>query len=81
MDKKIIKSSMIVTKNIMNDSVCKFKDENDRDCMVTVGRYGSLIVGSVPEDWKKGGMMRLSIKQVRELLPILEKFVNTGDII
>jgi hypothetical protein len=47
-----------------------FKDEN----------MGEYLETKLPENWRVYSKMHLSREQVAELLPILQKFVDTGDL-
>ena len=41
---------------------------------------GKCLVTEIPENWMVNSRMHLSREQVAELLPILQKFVETGDL-
>jgi hypothetical protein len=53
---------------IDNPKLTVFKDE-------TMGQY---LETTLPKNWKVNSRMHLSREQVTELLPILQKFVETG---
>ncbi len=44
------------------------------------GNKGKYVNSKLPENWMVSSRMHLSRKQVAELLPILQKFVDTGEI-
>jgi hypothetical protein len=43
-------------------------------------KMGKYIITDLPKNWKVDNRMHLSRNQVKELLPLLQKFVETGEL-
>lgn len=71
---KIQKSSLATDEciwlGIMNPQLTVFEDEN-------MGKY---INTTLPKNWMVESEMHLTREQVKELLPLLQNFVETGDL-
>lgn len=73
--KCVLRESSLATESciwlgISSPKLTVFEDEN-------MGKY---LVTDLPKNWKVDSLMHLTRENVRELLPLLQNFVETGEL-